>query len=105
LFISLFVCLQREVLFSHFYSARTFDLEKYYIFWQEISFVKNLRSVIFGGIFGRLFRSRDKATTGHRFSGCPVVFGKSAAGAGVNELRRRKTTQPKPGGYGGSDIF
>ena len=46
------------------------------------------------GIFGWLFRSRDKPTNpkglasrrSYHFSGWPFVFGRSAAGAKVNEF-------------------
>ena len=38
------------------------------------------------GIFSWLFRSRDKPHNSSPISGWPFVFGKSAAGAKVNEF-------------------
>ena len=42
--------------------------------------------------FTKLFRSRDKPTNSYHFSGWPFVFGKSAAGAKVNEFTAMQTT-------------
>ena len=42
--------------------------------------------------FTKLFRSRDKPTNSYHFSGWPFVFGKSAAGANVNEFTAMQTT-------------
>ena len=44
------------------------------------------------GIFSWLLRSRDKPTNSYHFSGWPFVFGKSAAGAKVNEFTAMQTT-------------
>ena len=44
------------------------------------------------GIFSWLFRSRDKPKNSYHFSGWPFVFGKSAAGAKVNEFTAMQTT-------------
>ena len=44
------------------------------------------------GIFSWLFRSRDKPQNSYHFSGWPFVFGKSAAGARVNEFTAMQTT-------------
>jgi phage portal protein BeeE len=44
------------------------------------------------GIFSWLFRSRDKPQNSYHFSGWPFVFGKSAAGAKVNEFTVMQTT-------------
>ena len=44
------------------------------------------------GIFSWLFRSRDKPQNTYHFSGWPFVFGKSAAGAKVNEFTAMQTT-------------
>ena len=44
------------------------------------------------GIFSWLFRSRDKPKNFYHFSGWPVVFGKSAAGAKVNEFTAMQIT-------------
>ena len=44
------------------------------------------------GIFSWLFRSQDKPTNSYHFSGWPFVFGKSAAGAKVNEFTAMQTT-------------
>ena len=44
------------------------------------------------GIFSWLFRSRDKPTNSYHFSGWPFIFGKSAAGAKVNEFTAMQTT-------------
>ena len=44
------------------------------------------------GIFSWLFRSRDKPKNSYHFSGWPFVFGKSAAGAKVNEFTVMQTT-------------
>ena len=44
------------------------------------------------GIFSWLFRSRDKPKNFYHFSGWPVVFGKSATGAKVNEFTAMQTT-------------
>ena len=43
-------------------------------------------------IFSWLFRSRDKPQNSYHFSGWPFVFGKSAAGAKVNEFTAMQTT-------------
>ena len=43
-------------------------------------------------IFSWLFRSRDKPKNSYHFSGWPFVFGKSAAGAKVNEFTAMQTT-------------
>ncbi len=43
-------------------------------------------------IFSWLFRSRDKPVGSYHFSGWPFVFGKSAAGARVNEFTAMQTT-------------
>ena len=40
----------------------------------------------------KLFRSRDKPQNSYHFSGWPFVFGKSAAGAKVNEFTAMQTT-------------
>ena len=42
--------------------------------------------------FTKLFRSRDKPQNSYHFSGWPFVFGKSAAGARVNEFTAMQTT-------------
>ena len=42
--------------------------------------------------FTKLFCSRDKPTNSYHFSGWPFVFGKSAAGAKVNEFTAMQTT-------------
>ena len=42
--------------------------------------------------FAKLFRSRDKPQNSYHFSGWPFVFGKSAAGAKVNEFIAMQTT-------------
>ena len=42
--------------------------------------------------FTKLFRSRDKPQNSYHFSGWPFVFGKSAAGAKVNEFTAMQTT-------------
>ena len=42
--------------------------------------------------FTKLFRSRDKPKNSYHFSGWPFVFGKSAAGAKVNEFTAMQTT-------------
>ena len=42
--------------------------------------------------FTKLFRSRDKPQNSYHFSGWPFVFGKSAAGAKVNEFTVMQTT-------------
>jgi len=42
--------------------------------------------------FTKLFRSRDKPRNSYHFGGWPFVFGKSAAGAKVNELTIMQTT-------------
>ena len=39
-----------------------------------------------------LFRSRDKPQNFYHFSGWPFVFGKSSAGAKVNEFTAMQTT-------------
>lgn len=44
------------------------------------------------GIFSWLFRSRDKPQNSYHSSGWPFVFGKSAAGAKVNEFTAMQTT-------------
>ena len=44
------------------------------------------------GIFSWLLRSRDKPTNSYHFSGWPFAFGKSAAGAKVNEFTAMQTT-------------
>ena len=44
------------------------------------------------GIFSWLFRSRDKPQNSYHFSGWPFMFGKSAAGARVNEFTAMQTT-------------
>ena len=44
------------------------------------------------GLFSWLFRSRDNPTNSYHFSGWPFVFGKSAAGAKVNEFTAMQTT-------------
>jgi len=43
-------------------------------------------------IFSWLFRSRDKPKNSYHFSGWPFLFGKSAAGAKVNEFTAMQTT-------------
>lgn len=42
--------------------------------------------------FTKLFRSRDKPTNSYHFCGWPFVFGKSSAGAKVNEFTAMQTT-------------
>ena len=42
--------------------------------------------------FTKLFRSRDKPRNSYHFGGWPFVFGKSAAGAKVNEFTAMQTT-------------
>ncbi|WP_314827200.1 phage portal protein, partial [Segatella baroniae] len=42
--------------------------------------------------FTKLFRSRDKPQNSYHFSGWPFVFGKSSAGAKVNEFTAMQTT-------------
>ena len=42
--------------------------------------------------FTKLFRSRDKPQNSYHFNGRPFVFGKSAAGAKVNEFTAMQTT-------------
>ena len=44
------------------------------------------------GIFSWLFRSRDNPTNSYHFSGWPFIFGRSAAGAKVNEFTAMQTT-------------
>ncbi len=53
---------------------------------------KKSRSVIPMNFFAKLFRSRDKPQNSYHFSGWPFVFGKSAAGAKVNEFIAMQTT-------------
>lgn len=43
------------------------------------------------GLFSWLFRSRDKLKNSYLFSGGPFIFGKSAAGAKVNEFTAMQT--------------
>ena len=61
--------------------------------YQKIdAFLMLKRSVIPMNFFTKLFRSRDKPQNSYHFSGWPFVFGKSAAGAKVNEFTAMQTT-------------